>query len=168
MSKTLYRWSLSLASFRFCETQYLHFATRVFGHSAISPFLGGLCASFALSHCFHFSYFLVLFLTVSHPLSFLPPPPPPNPLPFSVPRCRSSELLAYGSPRLVLPPLCRLLYARDARARAAAERALVAVLAGNRNPVEATQVFLDVSPPFASPPSPPPPLTHTTTCVCAR
>jgi len=27
--------------FCFCETQYLHFTTRVFGHSAISPFLGG-------------------------------------------------------------------------------------------------------------------------------
>jgi len=31
----------SLASIRFCETQCLHFTTRVFGHSAISPFLGG-------------------------------------------------------------------------------------------------------------------------------
>jgi len=28
-----------LASFRFCETQYAHFTTRVFGHSAISLFL---------------------------------------------------------------------------------------------------------------------------------
>jgi len=32
---------LSLASFRFCETQYLHLTTCVFGHSVISPFLGG-------------------------------------------------------------------------------------------------------------------------------
>ena len=31
--------------FCFCKTQYLQFATRVFGHSAISPFLGGLPAS---------------------------------------------------------------------------------------------------------------------------
>jgi len=37
VSKTLNH----LASFRFCETQYLHFATRVFGFSAITPFLGG-------------------------------------------------------------------------------------------------------------------------------
>jgi len=43
------KWSISgeslfsMASFRFCATQYcvLHFTTRVFGHSAISPFLGG-------------------------------------------------------------------------------------------------------------------------------
>jgi len=33
--------SLLLASFRFVETQYLHFTTRMFGHSAITPFLGG-------------------------------------------------------------------------------------------------------------------------------
>jgi len=31
----------SLASIRSCETQYLHFTTRMFGHSATSPFLGG-------------------------------------------------------------------------------------------------------------------------------
>jgi hypothetical protein len=37
-------------------------------------------------------------------------------------RCRSSELLAQGDPSMVLPQLCRLLYARDARARAAAEQ----------------------------------------------
>jgi len=36
----MYHWSLSLVSFRFCETQYLHFSTRVFGHSVISLFLG--------------------------------------------------------------------------------------------------------------------------------
>jgi len=35
-------WFLLLASFRFCETQYLHFTTRAFGHSAIAPFLGGV------------------------------------------------------------------------------------------------------------------------------
>ena len=34
-------WFLLLASFRFGETQYLRFTTRVFGHSAITPFLGG-------------------------------------------------------------------------------------------------------------------------------
>jgi len=41
VSKTLTHWFLLLASFRFCETQYLHFTTRVFGHSAITPCLGG-------------------------------------------------------------------------------------------------------------------------------
>jgi len=41
VSKILYHWTLSLASFRFCETQCLHFTTRVFFQSAISPFLGG-------------------------------------------------------------------------------------------------------------------------------
>jgi len=41
VSKTLYHCSLSLTSNCFCETQYLHFTTRVFGHRAISPFLGG-------------------------------------------------------------------------------------------------------------------------------
>ena len=41
VSKILFRWILSLASFRFFETQYLHFTTRVFGHSASSPVLGG-------------------------------------------------------------------------------------------------------------------------------
>jgi len=41
VSKTLNHWLLLLASFRFCETQYLHFTTCVFGHSAITPFLGG-------------------------------------------------------------------------------------------------------------------------------
>jgi len=40
VSKTLSHWILLLASFRFCETQYLHFTTCVFGHSAITPFLG--------------------------------------------------------------------------------------------------------------------------------
>ena len=58
-------------------------------------------------------------------------------------RCRSSELLAHGQPRFVLPPLCRLLYARDARARAAAERAIVAVLAGHRDPLSAAETLLD-------------------------
>ena len=43
VSKILYRWILSLNQFFFCETQYLQFTTRVFGHSAITPFLGG-CA----------------------------------------------------------------------------------------------------------------------------
>jgi len=41
VSKTLNHWLLLLASFRFCETQCLHFTTFVFGHSAITPFLGG-------------------------------------------------------------------------------------------------------------------------------
>jgi len=42
VSKILYHWILLLNPFCFCETQYLHFTTRVFGHCAISPFLGGL------------------------------------------------------------------------------------------------------------------------------
>ena len=33
--------ALLLNPFCFCETEYLYFTTRVFGHSAISPFLGG-------------------------------------------------------------------------------------------------------------------------------
>ena len=41
VSKVLYHWTLSLDSFGFCDTQYLHFITCVFGHSAIAPFLGG-------------------------------------------------------------------------------------------------------------------------------
>jgi len=41
MSKTLNHWPSLLASYRFYETQYLHFTTRVFGHSAITTFLGG-------------------------------------------------------------------------------------------------------------------------------
>jgi len=41
VSKTLTHWFLLLSSFRFCDTQYLHFTTRVFGHRAITPFLGG-------------------------------------------------------------------------------------------------------------------------------
>jgi len=41
VSKILYQWILLLNSFCFCETWYLHFTTRVFGHSAITPFLGG-------------------------------------------------------------------------------------------------------------------------------
>jgi len=40
VSKVLYHWILSLNHFSFCETQYLHFTTHVFGHSVISPFLG--------------------------------------------------------------------------------------------------------------------------------
>ena len=36
MSEILYHWILSLASFRFCETQYLHFTTRVFGQCDFS------------------------------------------------------------------------------------------------------------------------------------
>jgi len=50
VSKTLYYWSLSLASFRFCETQYLHFTTRVFGHSASTPSLGGITHVFFPLH----------------------------------------------------------------------------------------------------------------------
>ena len=42
VSKILNQWSLLLKPFCFCETEYLHFTTRVFGHSAISPFLGGI------------------------------------------------------------------------------------------------------------------------------
>jgi len=33
---------LIIETIYFCETEYLHFTTRVFGHSAISPFLSGL------------------------------------------------------------------------------------------------------------------------------
>jgi len=83
-------------------------------------------------------------------------------------RCRSSELLAQGEPSMVLPPLCRLLYARDARARAAAERALVAVLSAHKDPIAAVETLLntmrtplshlphahevgDISSPFAAP-----------------
>ena len=42
MSNILYQWTLSLNPFCFCETEYLHFNTRVLGNSAISPFLGGI------------------------------------------------------------------------------------------------------------------------------
>ena len=35
-------WSDYWPYFYFYETQYLHFTTRVFGHSAITAFLGGL------------------------------------------------------------------------------------------------------------------------------
>jgi len=42
VSKILYHWFLSLASIRFCETKCLHFTTRVFGHSEITPFLHGI------------------------------------------------------------------------------------------------------------------------------
>jgi len=48
VSKTLNHWFLLLALFRFRETQYLHFTTRVFGHSAITPFLGGTIAEILL------------------------------------------------------------------------------------------------------------------------
>ena len=41
VSKILYEWILLLNPFGFCETLYLHFTTRMFGHSAITPFLGG-------------------------------------------------------------------------------------------------------------------------------
>jgi len=41
VSTTSNHWFLLLASFRFCATQHLQFTTRVFGHSAITPFLGG-------------------------------------------------------------------------------------------------------------------------------
>jgi len=47
VNKILYEWLLLLNPFCFCETEYLYFTTRVFGHSAISPFLGGLI----LCHC---------------------------------------------------------------------------------------------------------------------
>jgi len=43
VSKILYQWILVLKPFCLCETWYLHFTTRVFGHSAITPFLGGVC-----------------------------------------------------------------------------------------------------------------------------
>ena len=58
-------------------------------------------------------------------------------------RCRSSELLAQGEPGMVLPQLCRMLYARDARARAAAERALVAVLSAHKDPIAAVETLLN-------------------------
>jgi len=41
VSKIMYQWILALNPFCFCETKYLNFTTRVFGHSAITPFLGG-------------------------------------------------------------------------------------------------------------------------------
>jgi len=40
-SKILYNRTLSLDFFCFCYTESLYFTTRVFGHSAISRFLGG-------------------------------------------------------------------------------------------------------------------------------
>ena len=42
VSKILYQWILLLNPFCFCETIYLHFTIRVFGHNAITPFLGGM------------------------------------------------------------------------------------------------------------------------------
>jgi len=47
VSKILYQWILLLNQFCLGETSYLHFTTRVFGHSAITPFLGRerACAS---------------------------------------------------------------------------------------------------------------------------
>ena len=42
VSTILYHWFLLSNPFCFCETSYLHFTTRVFDHSAISPILGGL------------------------------------------------------------------------------------------------------------------------------
>jgi len=41
----MYHCILSLASFCFCSIQHLHFTTRVFAHSAVSPFLGCLLVS---------------------------------------------------------------------------------------------------------------------------
>ena len=41
VSKILHHWILLLNPFGFCETEYLHFTTRVVGHDAITPFLGG-------------------------------------------------------------------------------------------------------------------------------
>ena len=41
VTKILYQCILLLNPFWFCETWDLHFTTRVFGHSAITPFLGG-------------------------------------------------------------------------------------------------------------------------------
>jgi len=45
VSKFMYHCILSLASFCFCSIQHLHFTTRVFAHSAVSPFLGCLLVS---------------------------------------------------------------------------------------------------------------------------
>ena len=59
-------------------------------------------------------------------------------------RCRSSVLLGHGEPRVVLPCLCRLLYANDARTRAAAEKALVAVLRAHRRPLAAAATLLEI------------------------
>jgi len=41
VSKILYQWDLLVNPFCFRETACLPFTTRVFGHSAISPFLDG-------------------------------------------------------------------------------------------------------------------------------
>jgi len=41
VSKMLCEWILLLSPFCFCDKKYLHFTTRMFGHSAIGPFLGG-------------------------------------------------------------------------------------------------------------------------------
>jgi len=41
---------LITGSFRFRETQYLHWITRVLGHSAIAPIMGGL--AFLTFQCF--------------------------------------------------------------------------------------------------------------------
>jgi len=43
VSKILYHWIL----FCFWETQYLHLTTRVFGHSAISPYLGAAMSTWS-------------------------------------------------------------------------------------------------------------------------
>ena len=56
VSKPLSHWLLLLASFRFCETQYLHFTTRVFGHSAITPFLGGYMYVYSVSLSYTYTY----------------------------------------------------------------------------------------------------------------
>ena len=46
---------LLLSPLCFYETEYTHFTTRVFGHSAISPFLGG-CVSLFNNHVNMYKY----------------------------------------------------------------------------------------------------------------
>ena len=60
VSKIMCQWILSLNPSCFCETSYLHFTTRVFGHSASTPFLGGKRWIFnrSLSSCLHLSMHL--------------------------------------------------------------------------------------------------------------
>jgi len=58
VSKILYQWILLLNPFCFCETQYLNFTTPVFGHGAITPFLGGLLSDVTF---FVFKYFVLTY-----------------------------------------------------------------------------------------------------------
>jgi len=52
LSKILYDWQLSMASFRFCGTYLLHISPFVVNKSAISPFLGGMYAHLKCSYIY--------------------------------------------------------------------------------------------------------------------